>query len=495
MNKKSIKVNFMMNSILSVSSFIFPLITFPYVSRILMPSGTGVVNFANSIINYVLTFSMLGIPLYGVKACAIDKIDKKKLSNTVIELLILNIIVGTISMVVLLAMTFCIGEFRSNWKIIGIMSMIIPLNILGVEWFYRAMEEYYYISIRNIIFKFIGVILMFTFVHSREDYLKYAITIVIAGSGSYLLNFVKLKKYVEFGGFSNLDLKRHIKPVLSFFLLSVSWMIYSNTDVIMLGLMKGDEAVGYYSAALRIKSIILGIVSALSAVLMPRVVNFFADKKYDEAYRVIRKNSSFVLLSSLYFIVYIIINAREIINLLAGDGFLPAINVIQVTIISVLLVGFSSLFGTNVLVSIGKEKVTVVASFVGIAVNILLNFLLIPKQAALGAGVATVVGEFCIIICEVLWLGRCVLKCFNLSNFVKIIISSTLSTIALIAVKAVMKSYLLTNNMFSLFVYITVSGAIYTAIYILTLYFQKEEIVWSNCRQVANRLANSVRNV
>lgn len=495
MNKKSIKVNFMMNSILSVSSFIFPLITFPYVSRILMPSGTGVVNFANSIINYVLTFSMLGIPLYGVKACAIDKIDKKKLSNTVIELLILNIIVGTISMFVLLAMTFCIGEFRSNWKIIGIMSMIIPLNILGVEWFYRAMEEYYYISIRNIIFKFIGVILMFTFVHSREDYLKYAITIVIAGSGSYLLNFVKLKKYVEFGGFSNLDLKRHIKPVLSFFLLSVSWMIYSNTDVIMLGLMKGDEAVGYYSAALRIKSIILGIVSALSAVLMPRVVNFFADKKYDEAYRMIRKNSSFVLLSSLYFIVYIIINAREIINLLAGDGFLPAINVIQVTIISVLLVGFSSLFGTNVLVSIGKEKVTVVASFVGIAVNILLNFLLIPKQAALGAGVATVVGEFCIIICEVLWLGRCVLKCFNLNNFVKIIISSTLSTIALIAVKAVMKSYLLTNNMFSLFVYITASGAIYTTIYILTLYFQKEEIVWTNCRQIANRLANSVRNV
>ncbi len=159
--QKSITINFIMNVVLSMSAFIFPLITFPYVSRVLMPTGTGLVSFANSIIAYFALFAQLGIPTYGIRACAKVRDDKEKLSKVVQELLIINSIISVLVYIVFFASLMIVPKMRNNKTLFIVMSATILFNVIGIEWMYKALEQYTYIAIRSIIFKFIALILMF----------------------------------------------------------------------------------------------------------------------------------------------------------------------------------------------------------------------------------------------------------------------------------------------------------------------------------------------
>ena len=155
---RSVKFNLAMNIILRISGVIFPLITFPYVARTLLPEGNGKIAFATSVINYFSLFATLGIPTYGIRACAKNRNDKEKLSKTVFELLLINCVLVIVAYIILAITIGIIPEFKSNKKILLIQSSTIILNMLGVEWFYQAIEQYEYITIRNILFKIISLI-------------------------------------------------------------------------------------------------------------------------------------------------------------------------------------------------------------------------------------------------------------------------------------------------------------------------------------------------
>ncbi|HHD9526337.1 TPA: oligosaccharide flippase family protein, partial [Streptococcus pneumoniae] len=221
MTKKSITRNFIFNTILTMSSFIFPLISFPYVSRVLMADGLGRVTFASSIIDYALTFAMLGMPLYGVKVCAGYIKNKEKLSQTVRELLVINLLVGFLVMLLLATMVIIIPRFRQEWQLIIITSSTIPLNIIGIEWLYKALEDYSYISIRTLTFKILGFLLMFLVVRTKDDYMVYAAITVLASHGSFILNFFRSRTFLLENISQRLNLKQHIKPLLILFFLSV----------------------------------------------------------------------------------------------------------------------------------------------------------------------------------------------------------------------------------------------------------------------------------
>lgn len=481
MEKKSIKINFIMNSILTCSSFIFPLITFPYISRVLLVTGNGKINFATSVISYIMTISMLGIPLYGIKVCATDVKNKERLSKTVQELLIINLIMGLISLFVLLVCVLYIPKLRIEWKLFSILSTTIFLNIIGIEWFYKAIEEYSYIAVRTIIFKIIGIILMFIFIHKETDYLYYAVITVIAGSGSFIFNFIRAKRYIIFKKFKNYNFKKHIKPIFSFFFLSVSWTIYQNLDIVMLGFIRGDEQVGYYSAAVKIKAIAVSVVSALGAVLLPRIVSYFDEKRYSEARRILVKNSSFILLLSLYISGYFVINSRETILLLSGEAYINAIPVMKVIMFSIIFIGFSTMVGTNILVPIGKEKITIQATLLGIVVNLMLNIIFIRKYAAIGAALATVIGEFSIVFYEFIYLKKDIWKYFDLKNCLKIIVSFVCS----ISVLAFLK---INFSNISIFTYLFLSGLIYSIVYAIVLLVLKERIVFEVLNTIVMKL-------
>ena len=271
MKQKSIKVNFIMNAILSISGFIFPFITFPYISRILLPEGTGRVNFATSLINYFVMLAMLGIPTYGIRACAQVRDDKEKLTRTAHELLFINLIMSLVSYALLAAALLFVPRLFEDRLLYIIVSSTILFTAIGMEWLFKALEQYTYITVRSLVFKAIAVVAMFLLVHQKSDYVIYGGISIFAASASNILNFIHARKYIIMHPIGNYNLKKHLKPVLVFFAMACATTIYTNLDNVMLGFMKGDVDVGYYNAAVKIKLILVAIVTSLGNVLLPRV--------------------------------------------------------------------------------------------------------------------------------------------------------------------------------------------------------------------------------
>ena len=253
MQQKSLKLNFIMNAILTMSSFLFPLITFPYVSRILLPIGTGKVSFANSVVTYFVMISQLGIPTYGIRACAIVRDDEEKLKKTVYELFAINVVMSILAYIVFFAALIYVPRLRADRTLFLITGTLIFFNTIGVEWLYKALEQYTYITVRSIIFKFIALIAMFVLVHDVDDYVIYGGISIFAASASNVFNFIRLRKIIGKKKVSQLNFKQHFKPVFTFFIISCATTIYTNLDNVMLGFMKDDVEVGYYNAATKIK--------------------------------------------------------------------------------------------------------------------------------------------------------------------------------------------------------------------------------------------------
>ena len=178
-----------MNAILTMSSFIFPLITFPYVSRILLPEGTGKVSFATSVVSYFAMFAQLGIPTYGIRACAKVRDDKEKLTKTVQELFIINLAMSLIAYIALFAAITFVPRLQQDKALFLIASLTILFNVIGMEWLYKALEQYTYITIRSVIFKFVALIAMFALIHQKSDYVIYGGISILAASASNIFSY------------------------------------------------------------------------------------------------------------------------------------------------------------------------------------------------------------------------------------------------------------------------------------------------------------------
>ena len=194
---KSITVNFIMNTILTMSSFIFPLITFPYVSRILLPEGTGKVSFVTSVVSYFAMFAQLGIPVYGIRACARVRDDRRELSRTVQELFLINLIMSILVCMVLYMAVIYIPRLNNEKSLFIVISLLILFNAIGMEWLYKALEQYTYITIRSMLFKLVAVIAMFFLVREPKDYVRYGAITIFASSASNILNFCNVRNYID----------------------------------------------------------------------------------------------------------------------------------------------------------------------------------------------------------------------------------------------------------------------------------------------------------
>ena len=312
---RSVKFNLIMNAILTLSGFIFPLITFPYVSRILLPEGTGKVDFATSVISYFSLFATLGVPTYGIRACAKVRDNKTELSRVVQELLIINLSLTLVVYIMYIWAVINVDRMNSDKTLFIVMGSSILFTTLGVEWMYKGLEQYSYITIRSVLFKFAALILMFLFVHRKEDYIIYGGITIFAGVGSNFLNFINLKKYIYLRPVRLYDFKRHVKPVIIFFAMSVATTIYTNLDKVMLGFMTTDIEVGYYGAAVKIKMILATIVSSLGPVLLPRATYYIEHDKTKEFKEIVKKSIRFVWVLSVPVTTYFILFSKESILL------------------------------------------------------------------------------------------------------------------------------------------------------------------------------------
>lgn len=479
MKEKSLKTNFIMNSILTMSSFIFPLITFPYISRILMPVGSGKVSFASSLIQYFNMFAQLGIPVYGIRMCAQVRDNRKELTRVAHELLFLNTIMALVSYLFLaIALVFVPRLQEDRWLYI-IVSFTIILTDIGMNWLYQALEQYTYITIRSLVFKIIAIIAMFLLVKSKNDYMIYGAISIFAGSASNICNFINVHKFIDLRPVGNYNVKRHIKPVLVFFAMSCATTIYTSLDTVMLGFLKTDKDVGYYSAAVKVKSILVSIVTSLGTVLLPRTSYYITAGKIDEFRSVNKKAINFVLLASLPMSLYFMLFAKQGIYLLSGEQYNGAIIPMQIIMPTLIFIGISNILGIQILIPLRRETTVLVSEILGAITDFVLNLILIPKFGASGAAIGTLIAELIVVLVQGVALKNSIRYYFKGIQIWKIIISLLIGTILCI--------WTISLGLAPFFI-LLISSCIFWGSYCIILIIIKEPLVIEITNQLFNKI-------
>ena len=477
--ERSITLNFIMNALLTISSFIFPLITFPYVSRILLPEGTGKVSFATSVVTYFSMFAQLGIPTYGIRACAKVRDDKEALSRTVHELLAINLFMSVLAYFIFGVCLVRIPRFRAEKTLFIIISLTILFNAIGVEWLYKGLEQYTYITVRSLIFKAIAVLAMLGLVHKKSDYVIYGALTIFAASASNILNLFNAHKYIKVQPVGHYNFRQHFKPILVFFAMSCATAIYTNLDTVMLGFMKSDVDVGYYNAAVKIKSVLLGVVTSLGAVLLPRA-SYYIEHGLKDRFQVISKKAiEFVFLIAVPLTVYFILFARESVLFLSGAAYEGAVVPMQIIMPTLFWIGLTNIMGIQMLVPLGREKVVLYSEIAGALVDLVINMALIPRMASAGAAIGTLVAEIIVWIVQYIALRVEVEEAYRTVQYKIIAIAVILGTVTSMWVK-----YMNWNEFGTL----VLTGILFLGTYFVVLLLLKEPLVWEIKNQMIKKL-------
>lgn len=400
---QSVKVNYILNLINTGTQMLFPLITFPYVCRVIEADGIGQINFFQSIISYISLFTCLGIPMYAIREIARDRSDVVQMNRTAMEILLLHSMLTLVGYAIVAILCLTVPQIQVNIPLFLILSLTIFFTAIGCEWFYQGIEDFKYITIRGLIIKTVSVVLLFIFVKSKTDLLYYGCYTVFGVLGGNIFNFFRLRKYIHRENiiFSELHIKRHIKPVLKVFSFSVVTSIYLQLNTVLLGFLKSALAVGYFAAATKVMQMLLTMSACLGSVMMPRASHLIAENKEDEFNRLIQKSYDFTLAIALPMTIGLIFCAPSLITALCGVKFEHSILPSQIIAPIILMVAISNVFGIQVLFPKGKINIVTLCCGIGAVADLTLNLCLIPffsyigtSIAYLGAEVATTVSMY-----------------------------------------------------------------------------------------------------
>lgn len=406
--QKSITINYLFNLVKTVCNILFPLITFTYAARVLGVEGVGKVNFAKSVTTYFMMLAMLGMNYYGTREAAKIRDDKVKLSKYVHEMLIINSVMTVLAYLLLFVSYIHIDKLKYYGSLLAINSVSILLQGVGMEWLYQALEEYRYIAVRSVVFQLIAIIAMLYLVKSEQDVYWYAAIYVLATSGLYIANFINIRKYILFKWYGRYEIKKHLKPLLWLFAMSVSIELYTVMDTTMLGFLQGDVAVGKYTAAVKANKLVNTLITSLGVVLIPRLSYYIGKGEKAKLFQLIDKSYNFVFMLSIPASMGLFVLSDKIIRLFSGKDFVSASVTMRLLTPIVLFIPFSAVTNQQTFVPMGKEKLIVLSTSIGAVTNFICNILLIPRYAENGAALATTFTELVVAI-----------VCFhNISQFV-----------------------------------------------------------------------------
>lgn len=391
---KSIKRNFLYNILLNVSRVIFPLITAPYISRILEPEGIGLFNFSTTYASYFALVALLGIPTYGVREVSKIRDDKVALQNLISQIMTLAFMATLIvSVVYFLSMAF-ISKISENSIIFLLTGFYVYLAPFQINWYYQGIEEFGYITFRTLAIRVLSLIILFLFVHQKEDLIVYVIITVMSTVLADVWNFAKMWKSGIHPSLTCKGIHPHTKPLFTLFASSVAISIYTVLDTLMLGFISDYEQVGYYSNAIHMSKVFLSIVTSLSVVTIPRFAYYIKQHQYADANELVNKSFSFVGLASFPLSIGIACIAPVFVPWFFGEQFYGSIIPLMILGFLNIAIGFSNIAGIQILVGIGKDKLFLNSLLLGTISNFLLNCLLIPFLGAKGASIASVIAEF-----------------------------------------------------------------------------------------------------
>ena len=408
----SLKKNFIYQTGYQVLATALPLITTPYINRVLGAEQLGTYTYVANIANYFTIFAMLGFNNYGSKMIAATKHNENELAHTFSSIRKLQCLMATVVVAIyLLFISLCIPEHKSLYFI---ESLWIINCFIDINWFFWGMEKVKLTVNRNLIIKLITLLGVFIFVRSRNDILIYAFILVIGTILSDIYLISQVKKYVKGTKTTFYEMIAHIKPCIALFIPIVAMSIYQQMDKTMLGVLSTYEQVGYYSSADKIVNIQLGIITGLGTVSLPRIVSLISENKIMEYKKVVEKSISLVMFMCSAIAFGILAVSQEFVPLFFGREFLPCVSLVSFLTFVIFFKAISTVLVNQILIPNDNEKYYIISVFIGAFINLILNYSLIRKFDAVGAVYATLISE--LIVCFIQ-----IFICFNYLNTLKII--------------------------------------------------------------------------
>lgn len=427
MDKKVIK-NYLYNLGYQVLIILLPLVTTPYVSRVLGAKGIGTYGYTNSITQYFILFGCIGLNLYGQREIAYYQNDIQKRSKVFFELLLLRSITVSIS-IVLYYFTFC--QNATYGYIFSIQIIDVVASMFDISWLYQGMEDFKKIVLRNTLVKICGLIIIFMFVKSPADLpiyvLSYSATLLLGNLSMWMY----LPKFVKKVSLNQLNIQKHLRPTIVLFLPQIATSIYTMLDKTMIGALTNNTAeVGYYEQSQKIIRMAMTIATSLGTVMLPRVANLFKEGKLEEVKESMYTSFQFISFLTLPLCFGLIGISKGFVPWFFGSGYGKVIYNMMIISPIIIIIGYSNVIGTQFLLPTGRQKEYTLSVCTGTVVNLCCNFLLIPALLSYGAAIATVIAELSVTLVQVIATR----KTFSYKHIFKLVYKYIIASVLMLVV-------------------------------------------------------------
>lgn len=461
-----VRENFLYNVFYQLLILAIPIITVPYISRVLEADGVGTVSYTYSLASYFVLSSLLGITNYGSRKIAKLRDDKKNLSKEFLSIYTVQLISTSLMIIIyLLLITFVIKDYQTirYIEIIYIISCIFDVN-----WFFHGLEKFKLTVIRSTIIKILSVISILLFVKTKDDIYIYVLIQGLTVLLTSLSIYPMLKKHIHIEKITKEDIIKHIKPCLILFIPVVAVSLYKIMDKIMLGAITNVEEVGFYEQAEKIINIPLGLITAIGLTLMPKISNLVAKDNKERIKEYISKSIKFVMFLSFPIVFGLITIADTFIPLFLGKTFTGSINVLYFLSVTIIFISFGNVIIEEYLIPNEKDKIFIYSSFGGAIINLILNIILIHYLKSVGAAIATVISELFVVTYQTLRVR----KELNISKYLKDIIPFFIKGLIMFIIVFLFR-YIDINNILKLIIQICIGVIIY---FILNIKYIMENI-------------------
>lgn len=429
----SIKKNFSYNLILTFCNYLFPIFTFPYVSRVLGVNNIGIFSFVDGIVNYFVLFSALGIGSYGVREIAKFNGNREKIDIVFSNLFFLNIVFLAIALLVYICCIFYLDAFANytSFLWIGIAKIIFSAFLL--DWFFQGLQHFKYITTCSVVIKFFYVLAVFLFVKTEHDIYNYYVLTCFTVVVNSIVNWVHSSSLCSFY-FKYISVKNFIIPVLAYGYYKIITSMYTSFNVVFLGFCSGDVEVGYFSTATKLYTVIMSVFTAFTTVMVPKVSELLYKKDYERLHDIADNTFSLLGVVSFPIIWFSLIFASDIVFILSGSGYEGACIPFRIVIFMLLIIGMEQIVIQQFLLATSGSKPIYILSTLGAVVGLSLNFVLTPKLGSVGSAISWGVSEFCVLNIGLYFLKKQIGFSLNLRKMGVDVLYSILYTIPLIII-------------------------------------------------------------
>lgn len=480
MKKIGIKQNFAYNISYEIVRLLVPLITTPYISRVLGSEGIGVYTLSNTYAQYFVLFAGLGFSTHAAREMAYVRDDENEIRKSFWEIFFARAVL-LLAAIIIYYFSFFVFEVRADVSYkISIIYLIAAL--FDFSYYFKALENFRTIAIRNIIIKVISLLAIFIFVKKADDVWKYVAIIAIAELIGQLIMVFSLGKWVwRKTKLSWCSIRKHFKISLSLFLPTLAIQVYTMLDKLMIGEICGESETGYYENAQKMVRLASTIASAIVSVSAPRIAYYYANHNQNQFRVHFKKVFNFVSFLVFPMSVGLIAVASNFSSWYYGSSFDGIDLLVRVGSVLIVSLGWSGIMGNLILIPTGNQKYYTISVYIAAALNIVMNAFLIPKYGALGALIASDTAEFLSLILMTYFSNKLYGVLPEMRSCIKYILVSLMMGL----VVAIVGSQL-THGVLSTVILVLVGGSVY----VIILFLLKDDILYIVVDTVKRYLAN-----